>query len=128
MGPRFTDHTRLLCQEDESEYETDSDDEEDGRRLLKPVFVPKQAREVGHMGGHMGVIVDIEASFTCFVYCGACFCLSDPHFHMQTIAEREALEREDEEVAEKEKRRLLERKVSGRRIWGCQEGGARELA
>lgn len=40
-----------LCyrlQEDSSEYETDSDEEQTfgGRRLLKPVFVPKQAREV----------------------------------------------------------------------------------
>jgi hypothetical protein len=33
-------------QEEESEYETDVEDEEAGRRLLKPVFVPKVAREV----------------------------------------------------------------------------------
>ena len=41
-----TYYCACLDQDDESEYETDSEDEEDGRRLLKPVFVPKQAREV----------------------------------------------------------------------------------
>lgn len=38
----------LHCaQEEESEYETESEDEAyAGRRLLKPVFVPKESREV----------------------------------------------------------------------------------
>ena len=38
----------LSTAQEESEYETDSEDEGAGRRLLKPVFVPKLAREVGH--------------------------------------------------------------------------------
>ena len=37
----------LSAAQEESEYETDSEDEGAGRRLLKPVFVPKLAREVG---------------------------------------------------------------------------------
>lgn len=39
-------------QEDSSEYETDSEEEEagGGRRLVKPVFVPKSQREVGLLG------------------------------------------------------------------------------
>ena len=40
----------------------------------------------------------------------------DPSNPGQTIAEREALEKEEEEQEEKEKRRLLERKVRGH--WG----------
>ena len=42
-----------MLQEDSSEYETDSDDE-GGRRLLKPVFVPKVAREVRGVGQGQG--------------------------------------------------------------------------
>lgn len=55
--------------EEESEYETDSEDEQFGRQMLKPIFVPKNARE--------------------------------------TIAEREALEKEEEEAMEREKVCLL---------------------
>lgn len=36
---------KLLLQES-SEYETDSDDETNARQLLKPMFVPKAARDV----------------------------------------------------------------------------------
>eukprot|EP00955_Chlamydomonas_euryale_P072443 361399-Chlamydomonas_euryale.AAC.16 len=40
-------HCLVLLQEESSEYETDSEDEVAGRRMLKPLFVPKVAREVG---------------------------------------------------------------------------------
>lgn len=33
-------------QEESSEYETDSDDDVGGGRMLKPTFVPRAAREV----------------------------------------------------------------------------------
>ncbi len=59
-----------------------------GRRILKPVFVPKQARE--------------------------------------TIAEREALEKEEEELAEKEKLRLTERKYETQHL--VREAISLELA
>lgn len=36
----------LCVQEESSEYETDSEEEGYGRRLLKPVFVPKESRDV----------------------------------------------------------------------------------
>ena len=36
--------------QDETEYETDSEDEVYGQQLLKPVFVPKADREVGVPG------------------------------------------------------------------------------
>mmetsp|Transcript_17478 Transcript_17478/g.37773 ORF Transcript_17478/g.37773 Transcript_17478/m.37773 type:complete len:486 (-) Transcript_17478:38-1495(-) len=65
-------------EEDSSEYETDSEDEAYGRRLLKPVFVPKESRE--------------------------------------TIAEREKLEEEEQLAAEKEKKRLEERKFETQQI------------
>lgn len=39
-------HGPCTVQEESSEYETDSEDEQYGRRLLKPVFVPKESREV----------------------------------------------------------------------------------
>lgn len=35
-----------LCIQDETEYETDSDDEVYGQQLLKPMFVSKSEREV----------------------------------------------------------------------------------
>lgn len=64
------------AQEESSEYETDSEDEATaGRRLFKPSFVPKVARD--------------------------------------TIAEREALQAEEEKLKEAEHKRLQERKVQG---------------
>eukprot|EP00798_Chlamydomonas_sp_ICE-L_P013908 gene13908-19835_t len=72
----------LSMKEGSSEYETDSEDDDDGpgfgRRLLKPVFVPKEARE--------------------------------------TIAERDALEEEEEQLAVNEKARLAERKVETQQL------------
>jgi len=65
-------------EDDDSEYETDSEDEVVGRRLLKPIFVPKQARE--------------------------------------TIAERDAVEKQENEAVEREKKRLDERKVETRQL------------
>ena len=63
-------------EEEESEYETDS--EEESHQLLKPVFVPKQARD--------------------------------------TIAEREAMKKEEEEKEEREKKRLEERKIETQKL------------
>ncbi|GAX85435.1 hypothetical protein CEUSTIGMA_g12851.t1 [Chlamydomonas eustigma] len=81
-------------EDSESEYETDSEDEAAGVRLLKPVFVPKVARE--------------------------------------TIAEREALALEEEQQAEKERRRLAERKQETQQIVratiSLEEMAAREAA
>lgn len=69
-------------EEEESEYTTDSDDDEDdgpgGRRLIKPVFVPKGDRE--------------------------------------TLAERDALDQEEEQVAEAEKQRAQQRKLESRQL------------
>jgi hypothetical protein len=39
-------------QEESSEYETDSEEEGYGRRLLKPVFVPKESRDVSQSREH----------------------------------------------------------------------------
>eukprot|EP00899_Mesostigma_viride_P025800 jgi/Mesvir1/6404/Mv19499-RA.1 len=64
-------------EEEESEYETDSEDE-GGRALVKPVFVPKKERE--------------------------------------TVAERQALEREEEMRKEAERIRLEERKKDTRKL------------
>ncbi|KAK9814190.1 hypothetical protein WJX72_001977 [[Myrmecia] bisecta] len=65
-------------EEGSSEYETDSDDEEYGRQMLKPVFVPKKERE--------------------------------------TIAEREAMLKEEEAEFEKNKQRLEERKTETKEL------------
>jgi len=50
LGGQFTQGSlwrSQSVQEEESEYETESEDEAyAGRRLLKPVFVPKESREV----------------------------------------------------------------------------------
>ena len=46
----------------------------------------------------------------CDSLCGMCG-LKSANLYFQTIAEREALEREQEELAAKEKSRLVERKV-----------------
>ena len=105
-------HPHLSLQ-DETEYETDSEDEGYGQQLLKPMFVSKSEREV------------CAVIFSMLLACYLLPVVKDPisavleHMnassnlsYLQTIAERERLYKEAEEEKEREKERKEIRAVS----------------
>ena len=59
--------------QDETEYETDSEDEVYGQQLLKPVFVPKADREVHctvKVVANMGLIILMPRPYNmCILFC-----------------------------------------------------------
>lgn len=122
-------HKRVTCKQsgsilfvqDETEYETDSEDEVYGQQLLKPVFVPKADREVcwhqyntyncGFCSYCRGLVLSQQylccskknTALGVYVECVQCL--------MQTIAERERMEEERLAEQAREQERLKSRKV-----------------
>ncbi len=100
-------------QEDSSEYETDDEDEAAGR-LLKPVFVPKHARDVGWVSGRAaeGILTGEHGGALRCGRLSRVVCA-------QTVAEKAAVDAEEEQAVVKEKARKEARKVRS-----CRKGGA----